>query len=773
MNWRGAWICLFLLGAVDARAYRVEFIVTVLGERLPGSEICFFESGAGHGPAAIYLGSNDVRCLPADQMIDMPAGVWSFFGRHPHGWISAHGTALVQRGPANPEQGYRTIGVDLHRAAVISFERMTRISDRFAAYVPMTESSTYAPATFPLPTDGKRILVPAGFAFTLIRIRDGKPVGAGPLRTLNADETVDASEILPAEGQRDLILWTQVDPASLEEIANVEAPVVRIIDGKGGEHSPLFDMDTAGSADEGFVIFRQPPAGPLRVRLGGRSWRATEVPVTLRSEGGGTFVETPLVARLSQRVTITWAMPPGMAGRHTCRPEIAKDGHRQWTVKLLACPQSRKFADEKLPDDFGTCRVEKEIFVEPNQNGQAIFDLRQPGLYVAVLNGERSRLAEVATRLESGKDTAVELQVALPTVFGRITEGDRPVEAVVRFETGMTVTDPTGSYVAVLESDPLDNVIEVTPCDGSDKFEHIPTERIMGSRQYDIRIPGNRIEVTVLDASTGRTIPYAAVGRGLFETVAEARQAQPSDDLKTDEAGQAVLRRLEPGYFLRLCATAEGYSPIACAEPIELTDDTRKEVGIRLRGQTLRRGRIASQGPIRAGKLHRVSGGVVVEEIQVNEDGSFAYSGDRAAQSIVLTSVNLSLLVVAHPPIIADQELLIEMPVGSVRNFTVEISKALRYRSAWFTLVVGDTVVPLNVLAAHLTRRGRISYIEDGGPVGVVDVLETAPLRVVAALGSYPQPPSVADLFVLPHYASIRETRVVPSDGKVVFGKNN
>jgi len=167
-----------------------------------------------------------------------------------------------------------------------------------------------------------------------------------------------------------------------------------------------------------------------------------------------------------------------------------------------------------------------------------------------------------------------------------------------------------------------------------------------------------------------------------------------------------------------------------------------------------------------------VSRGAVVEEIRTEADGSFVYRGDEPAESAIVTAVNLPLFVVPHPVIPNDGELRIEIPPGRPRDFTVEISEAMPYRSGWFTLVVGDAVVPLNVLAAHLTRRGYSSYVEEGGPVRVVDILESAPLRVLAALGNYPQPGSVSDLFVLPQYAGIRELRPVPPDGKVVFDRN-
>jgi hypothetical protein len=126
----------------------------------------------------------------------------------------------------------------------------------------------------------------------------------------------------------------------------------------------------------------------------------------------------------------------------------------------------------------------------------------------------------------------------------------------------------------------------------------------------------------------------------------------------------------------------------------------------------------------------------------------------------VVTALNHPLFVVSHPVVPDEGELRIETPPGRTRDFTVEISEAMRHRSGWFTLIVGDAVVPLNVLAAHLTRRGYSRYVDEGGPVRVVDILESAPLRVVAILGSYPQPGSARDLLCC------RSTPIFVSSGR-------
>ncbi|HYH09624.1 MAG TPA: hypothetical protein VEK11_21425 [Thermoanaerobaculia bacterium] len=763
--WMSCTAALFLT-AVNLYAYRVEFVATRDGERLHGSEICLHRGSDGRGPAAVFFASGDVRCLPADDIIDLPSGQWSFYARHEDGYVSAHGSTITHSGPRNADKGYRVVPVDLHPASYITFKKVATTPDRFAAYVPMLESKQYAPAVFPVPETETRIAVPAGKAFALLRIRNGKPIAAGPLMKLDPGLTLDAVEAVPAADARDLIGWIRIDDPSLYEAENVRPPVARLYDASGKERLPLFDWDSAGAANDGLVIFRNVPSGGARLRLTGPDWQTKDIVVQAQAEGApGRFIDEPLVARLPQRITIRWQAPTDALEPKSCDDRATRMSPTEWSVALLACATGRNISTEAT----GCRELDRQAVVDSN-NGIVAFDVRSPGTYHTVLERAGTRLGVASVTVSAGKDSDALLAVQLPSVFGLVTEGDRPLRALIRFETGSAVSDESGSYVALLTADPLDNIVDIVPCDGSDVFQHIPTERIVGTRQYDIHVPGNRVEVSVRDAVTTKPIANASIGRGLFESADDARAATPLDDVKTDEQGSAVLRRLQPGYFARICATATGYSPAACAEPIRLEQDTVSRVTLSLRPKAPRQGRVVTDARLRATTIYRVtSAGTIVEVTQANEDGSFSYTGDGAADGIVIAGMDHPLAVVPHPPITDNAILEVRFPAGRVRDFTVRITENMPQRSGWFTIAVGNAVVPLNALASHLTRRGLTSYVEDGGPARVVQILESAPLRVVAILGRYPEPSSPSDLFVFPQYAAIREFRPVPPDGNVVF----
>jgi hypothetical protein len=764
------------LFSLPASAYRFEFITMVGSERLTGSEVCLYKGLDLHGPASMFLASDDVRCFPADQLIDVPQGVWAFYARHPDGWISAHGSAIRRGETARRHQGYRSLQIDLERSAFVSFDGMPASADRFAVYVPISGDPRHAPAAFPLPAGEKRIIVPAGRPFLVLRIRDGHPVGAGPLTTLEPGQTADGAGLAPAPGQRDLIGWIRLDDASVPEMENVEAPVVRLFDANGVEHMPLFDIAGAGASHKSLVVFSRVPSGNLSLQLRGKDWKTTNLPLNVLERAPGRFLEAPLVARLRQRVTVEWSLPasvPEFPGYPESCADAALATPREWSLQLLSCPQWQPSTPpERL--DLSRCEVKREETVEPSRAGRVSFDLLTPGSHVAVLYAGRFRLGIAPAISTRDADSRVVLPIRVPALFGRVSEAGQPVKALLRFATGSAVTDDAGYYRTMLERDPLDNVVEVIPCDGSPTYEDIPTSPIVGSGQYDIEIPGNRIDVTVVDARDGKPVRQATIARGLFETEADAKEAvlEGGGGEPVDEKGSAVLRRLLPGYYLRICASADGYYPTSCAEPIKLTADTAAERTISLQRRALRRGRLLISAPIVGGTLYRtMPTGEIVETIPIEKDGTFAYTGERAAEYLVAASHNYPLFLVPHPPLPEEGELEIAVPLGAIRSFTVLVSESYPHRSGFFTIGVGEARVPRVAFDNHLTRRGLSGDIYDGGPARVVDVIETAPLHVVAALGDFQAVGNVEDRFLMPQYAPFLQILPVPQDGVVLLGR--
>ena len=758
----------FSLCGTAAMAYRVEFVTTVLGERWAGSEICLYQGRDLDGPASLFFSSDDVRCLPADQIIDMPAGVWSFFARHPDGWVSAHGAALTRRGPAQPDSGYQSVRIVLEPAAFIDFKNVPPDQDRFAVYVPISGDPTRSPAAFPLARSELLLSVPAGRPFLVLRIRNGKPIGAGPLSVAQAAQTLDARNLIPPADQRDLIAWIKVDDPSWEEMLEVASPRVHLLDEHGRTHSPLFHIEGSGGAHESLVVFQKVPPGDYSLAAESEDWTGTPRSVRLTEDSAGTFIDEPLIVHLKHRAIVTWPRSPG--GRSPVRDALCSGeaiAHERWSIRLLACDHWQP-ATSPSSQNLDRCSVKREEVVEPGETGRAIFDLARPGSFIAELRVGTSTAGVAAVLIPKKETVTIDLQVAWPFVFGRVSEGGAPVHAVVRFATGAAISDALGNYEALLERDPLDNSVEVIPCDGSEPFDYFPPTPIAGTGRHDIRIPGNKIRVSVVDAQNGEPLGGARIGRGLFETRKEAEGSQMTPDIPLENEGTTTLRRFAAGYYLRICAGAEGYHPIVCAKPISIDEDTTADVTLRLRARTLRHGRVSVTAPVIAGALFRVTAeGSIVETSEVESDGRFSFTGDSAAQYLVFSSANHPLFIARHPATSEDEELEVTVPAGRVRQFTVESSSG---RSGWMTIAIDGLTIHPNILARHLTRRGASGFLHEGGPARVPEILESGPLSVIVVMDEAALTTAVPDLFLLPQHAVLREIHLVPASGRVIVG---
>lgn len=468
-------------------------------------------------------------------------------------------------------------------------------------------------------------------------------------------------------------------------------------------------------------------------------------------------------------ISVSWNVPPGVLDPPpACDADTAVAPEQgQSFVEIFRCPPSTIPSPSQLSKRCESV-VASRIRSEPS--GVATLNIGDSGTYVAALRTSDIVLGSALVSVSRGEEALVALAPALPAVYGRILDGDRPARATILFETGATVSDENGDYYATLAADPLDNVVEIHPCDGSDAFHHLPTESLTGTRHYDIRFPSNVIEVQVRDARSGKPVSNAPVGLGLFPTFDEAREATTQDHVRTDADGRAILRRLQPGFFARVCAVADGYWPPACAEPIELRREGRKRVELFLDRKTLRRGRIITAYPLTGTSVFRAtSDGEIVERLTLESDGRLTFTGDRQAAALIVAGLDFPLYALPHPEIEEGKELEIRIPAAPVRNFTVVFDATMPRPSGWFTLTIGSITVPLNALSAHLTRRDVTSYVEEGVASPVLAVLETAPIGVLAIVGTYPPGDSVAPMFHHPQYAAIREWRPLGQEDLVVF----
>src|SRR5687767_12541009 len=97
-----------LLWPTRMMAFRAEFIAFRDSERLAGAEVCFLQ-GDPDNQLTSYFSGSEMRCLPADKVLELPVGSWHFFGRHRDGFVTDWpGFITVPR----EVEGYKAIKMD-------------------------------------------------------------------------------------------------------------------------------------------------------------------------------------------------------------------------------------------------------------------------------------------------------------------------------------------------------------------------------------------------------------------------------------------------------------------------------------------------------------------------------------------------------------------------------------------------------------------------------------------------------------------------------------
>ena len=134
---RSATVALLFVAALPALAARERFIVRNNGQELSGAEVCLFQAGDDSDPFMLHLSGNEIRCLPADRVIDIPPGKWFFYGRRGDDLVSAQVTTLTNRGTRSAPDTYSEVQIDLRPAATLDFAKAneSRADDSFAIYL--------------------------------------------------------------------------------------------------------------------------------------------------------------------------------------------------------------------------------------------------------------------------------------------------------------------------------------------------------------------------------------------------------------------------------------------------------------------------------------------------------------------------------------------------------------------------------------------------------------------------------------------------------------
>lgn len=311
------------LPAADAFA-GIDFTLTLNDERVAGGEICFVRlpaDGRLQDPRVTFFGSNDVRCLPADNVLDFPNGRFHFFGRHQRGLIGTD-RGIVVRTDEHTNRAYRRVNVPLRRAAALDFsDVMQRLAPGEWLGVWSAGTAETRSSFLPLARGAARMVVPSDSVVVPMVIRDRQPVAIGEPLTLAAGRTEKVPPFRSEPGHADVVVWAYTDSdlsarilrkvespfprAVVDERVVTTVPAATLIDAKGAVHEPVARFATT-DVTGAIQIFRKVPAGTATVRFRGWSWSPDDLVISVGDRERVVFVDEPLLAEPAGVIRFRW-----------------------------------------------------------------------------------------------------------------------------------------------------------------------------------------------------------------------------------------------------------------------------------------------------------------------------------------------------------------------------------------------------------------------------------------------------------------------------------
>ena len=707
---------LILAGALGAPAVaeRVEFIAEWEGARLPGAEVCFFPSSANDGFFAKFLDSNDVRCLSADDVLEVPGGNWNYFLRHPE-FVSTHPSYIEgAEGADGPGHALKRDVTPMHRAATLSIARAVddlRAGEFFAVYITNQDVPGHGGSVRPAADGATEMLVPAGVPLIPMIVKDRRPVRFGEPLVIEPGKRAEAVMRIPREGKMDLAAVTIAKATTEERIAGVVAPSVVFREEGGSAHLPVLPVRATHAFDRSLHLFIDVPRVSGVVELSGPKW----VRATAAIARPASVVVVAEMIEAIPAATLTVEMDAGFDTMESSCDRSDEDDPLAAGVSVARCGMG---FDDCAP--FAARPVTLP-------GGRAEFEALPEGTYrvQGIANGSAAEPQLITLqRLESRR---IVLESARAKVSGRITRDGEPVAARIRFSSsGRSVSDRhTGSYVASLSRIPVTGTVEIQPCDGSPLFTAVIDVPIEAGSVHDFEIPP-LLEVRVVDMD-GAAVEGARVFASILGSEGDDLAHVPATETS---GGTAVTGPFADRARVRIGVFHPKYDP--ASREIEVTDRLRREgIEISLEASAQRVGRILAPVSLLAARLWTVlPDGRIHEAVLVEPDGSFVLrKKEEPGTSFVVSAFSLGLAVLERTR--HDIDLELSFPQAPPRTFSIAIAPGYSLARGRFTLEVDGLVLPQEIVAFHQQREGRGDAVVVDEPVTVARVIPRARLAVI------------------------------------------
>ncbi len=731
---------------------RTEFLTTVDGKRVVGSHVCFSRAGSEGLYFPQFLGDGtEVRCLPADRVLDLPVGAWNYFAYHDDGFVSVHPNhVVVQR----ETDRYVAGEIAMFPAGKLDISRLVASvpsSTEVVLYFPNNNFDRSPSAIRRAPLDVTDVWVPAGATIVPLAMRGWNPVAVGKPIVVGRGERFVAEPfpmqeptvIIPVRLQLADNLWIT------ERVGTFDISA-RTADGQSLQ--PAVPLRKGIGIERSLAIFRVPTVRNVQVSFTGELWKAATVEVAPQS--GSIAVADWLVGVPAAQVRVEWEFAASAeVARADKRPCPAKV--EPALVRLVRCTTE------------AACDVIKEVPDAP-MSGVLEAGSLSPGEYRAELTFPPFSPIRTQVSANPAELTAVKETIGQRVVSGIVTRDEKPVAATIVVSGIRTATREADGAFALSVSDALPVIpISVKACDGSFSYTAVPPHPIPAGGRFDIDIPSNSLEVTVVDAKTQEPLAAKVSYSAVHPDDAEADVY--SAEVVADEKGLATIEPLAPTHAIRVCATLAGYEQ-TCASPIKISVTGKLEQRLTLRPYA-HVGRVIANGRILAGTVYWVGrDGVVRERIHRvrTDDGTFWFNYEPVPGDYLVVVSQSHPLVVWRPADLQNIAIPVTAPSAPI---LVEITANYHRATAAPTIAVGGLLVPRDAFAQH-GRWRKIADVQRGTAFLIADVVLAGPVVVLLGPTFRDRPvdlPPDADLFALPQYRGLVDSQAPGADGRVVF----
>ena len=718
---------------------RSEVIGLFGGEKVGGAEVCYQKLGEKPG-FLMHFEHPEIRCYPADRLISVPSGRWSYFLEHRNRMLVSTHASIKTIDPATTGREYAKTTSTMFTAGILELSSALanlESGSHLFIYLANWHHVESPPTVQAVRSDVPSRLVPANSPVVVIKTRDGAILDVSDPITVQAGKlkSFPGFPRPPSRERSTVVTWSEVPKE--ERIPGDHwdriAPPRVVLEAGGAVHKPSLDPKT-GAMHHGLLIFRNVDmrqGGNLR--LEGPFW----VPalVSLGPGEGELLLEArpiPAVPAATVTTRLSGVDPPlDFAGIAKCATAASKEkGLSNISVVIYRCKDAKP--GEMIRE---TTPLKCVAFENRNlaiDSSEIEFPSVPRGSYmVEVTRSGRPERSPVFS-LWPGDVPVIELSVSDFVVFGRLTKNRENFQGLLRFRNnGLALSDSgTGQYRASMPSPPGVLPVEITDCRDGTTYTHIPSAPVPNNLPYDIDIKAREQTVRVLEKETGKPVPKATIRAAVFlNQENEEGEFLSLTDPMTDETGVKKIVNLPVSSDFALCAEAKGFQR-HCTERIKAGNQA--DVTINLT-RVMRRGRIIAPGAIRFGRLFLVAeNGVLLERLDVSTEGEFEYSaaGESARYAVVVSQFPLFVTARAANSL---ADYVIQIPTLPSRNITIVTSDANpSAESLRIRLTVGSFYVPFAALAHHQSIRGQTCCsTRRGATLAVREVIESGAISII------------------------------------------